>query len=256
MLNIYMIFVMKKLYVIRNLAFAFVVALAMPVAVLAQSENGVLFYESFNGLTGQGGNDGYFDNDEDAGVEVGAEDLETADALDNKEGWGDFVKVAICDRCVRIATKKNSGSITTPAFSVEGAAVLTFCAAAQLDDAVTLYVKVIGDAKLAYGDQSAEQIEIVLPESVKGKTSLSAQSYTVAITEASGDVRLEFSTVSTSASKQRAYLDEIKVQQGTSTGVSGILAGLNRKDVFDLQGRRVTKPGRGLYVVGGKKVMF
>ena len=49
-----------------------------------------MFYESFNGLAGQGGNDGYFDNDEAAGVEVGAEDLTSADNLDNKEGWGEF----------------------------------------------------------------------------------------------------------------------------------------------------------------------
>ena len=49
-----------------------------------------MFYESFNGLTGQGGNDGYFYNDEAAGVEVGAEDLTSADNLDNKEGWGEF----------------------------------------------------------------------------------------------------------------------------------------------------------------------
>ena len=49
-----------------------------------------MFYESCNALTGQGGNDGYFDNDEAAGVEVGAEELTSADNLDNKEGGGEF----------------------------------------------------------------------------------------------------------------------------------------------------------------------
>ena len=100
---------MRKFYSMKNLAIALVVALAMPATVQAENESNVVFYESFNGLTGHGGNDGYFDNDEAAGVEVGAEDLLVADALDNKTGWGEFVKVAICDKCVRIATKKNNG---------------------------------------------------------------------------------------------------------------------------------------------------
>ena len=95
------------------------------------ADSDVVFYESFNGLSGQGGNDGYFDNSADGTVEVGAEDLLDSSLLDNTTGWGDFVKVAICDQCIRIATKKNSGSITTPAFSLNGqSAKLTFNAAA------------------------------------------------------------------------------------------------------------------------------
>ena len=49
---------MKNLYVLKNLDIALAVALAMPTVVLAQNESDVLFYESFNGLNGQGGNDG------------------------------------------------------------------------------------------------------------------------------------------------------------------------------------------------------
>ena len=77
---------MRKFYSMKNLAIALVVALAMPATVRAENESNVVFYESFDGLVGQGGNDGYFDNDEAAGVEVGAEDLLVADALDNKTG--------------------------------------------------------------------------------------------------------------------------------------------------------------------------
>ena len=79
---------MRKFYSMKNLAIALVVALAMPATVQAENESNVVFYESFNGLTGHGGNDGYFDNDEAANVEVGAEDLTSADLLDNKTGWG------------------------------------------------------------------------------------------------------------------------------------------------------------------------
>ena len=151
---------MRKFYSMKNLAIALVVALAMPATVQAENESNVVFYESFDGLAGQGGNDGYFDNDEAANVEVGAEDLTSADLLDNKTGWGEFVKVAICDKCVRIATKKNNGELTTPAFAVDGAATLTFISAAQLEDVVTLYVEVVGEGKLTYGEMTDQKIAI------------------------------------------------------------------------------------------------
>ncbi|MGN0221975.1 MAG: hypothetical protein ACI4BA_07635 [Prevotella sp.] len=246
---------MKKIYAMRNLAIALTMVLAMPAAMQAQSETKVLFYESFDGLNGQGGNDGYFDNDADAGVEVGAEDLISADALDNKDGWGDFVKVAICNQCVRIATKKNSGEITTPAFAVNGTATLSFNAAAQLGDIVTLYVEVVGEGKLTYGEQSAQKIEIALPKSVAGETSLTAQTYSLNLSEATGDIRLKFSTVSSADSKQRAYIDEIKVTSNTQTSIRSISAEKTSSEAFDLLGRKVRDNGKGIVVINGKKIV-
>lgn len=247
---------MRKIYVMRNLAMALTMALAMPATTQAQHGSDVLFYESFNGLTGQGGNDGYFDNDEAAGVEVGAEDLTTSDALDNKNGWGDFVKVAICDKCVRIATKKNRGEITTPAFEVKGDATLTFNTAAQLGDEVTLYVEIVGDGQLTYGGQTAQQIAINLPASTAGVTTLSQQQYTVFISNVTGEVSLKFFTESSSDSKQRAYIDEIKVVAGTGTGITRTTAAA--KDVvtvYDLFGRKASAARKGIYIVNGKKVL-
>ena len=247
---------MRKFYSMKNLAIALVVALAMPATVQAENESNVVFYESFNGLTGQGGNDGYFDNDEAAGVEVGAEDLESADLLDNKTGWGEFVKVAICDKCVRIATKKNNGELTTPAFAVDGAATLTFNAAAQLEDVVTLYVEVVGEGKLTYGEVTDQKISISLPVSTAGVTKLADQNYSIAISDAKGDIQLKFSTISSSASKQRAYLDEIKVVKNSTDGISAISAQKNDSKVYDLLGRSTTKSGKGLRIINGKKVIF
>ena len=239
----------------KNLAIALAVALAMPTVVLAQNESNVLFYESFNGLNGQGGNDGYFDNDETAGVEVGAEDLLSAENLDNTEGWGDFVKVAICNKCVRIATKKNNGSITTPAFAVNGHATLRFNAAAQLADVVTLYVEVVGEGKLTYQDQTDRQIAINLPMSEAGVTSLAAQPYSVKISETSGDISIKFSTISSSDSKQRAYLDEIKVVDDTNTAITTLSAEKKDAQIYDILGRKVNATGKGLYIIDGKKIV-
>lgn len=247
---------MRKFYSMKNLAIALVVALAMPATVQAENESNVVFYESFDGLTGQGGNDGYFDNDESAGVEVGAEDLESAELLDNKEGWGEFVKVAICDQCVRIATKKNNGELTTPAFAVDGAATLTFNAAAQLEDVVTLYVEVVGEGKLTYGEQAAQKISISLPASTAGVTKLADQNYSIAISDAKGDIQLKFSTISSSDSKQRAYLDEIKVVKNSTDVISAISAQKSDSKVYDLLGRSTTKSGKGLRIINGKKVIF
>ena len=246
---------MKKFYIMKNLAVVLALALAMPTAMLAQNESKVLFYESFDGLNGQGGNDGYFDNDETAGVEVGAENLLSAENLDNTEGWGEFVKVAICNKCVRIATKKNNGSITTPAFAVNGNATLSFNAAAQLADKVTLYVEVVGEGKVTYGDQTAQQIVIDLPLSEAGITSLAAQSYSIIISETTGDISLKFSTVSSTDSKQRAYLDEIKVVDNTNTAISTISADRKDSQIYDIYGRKANATSKGIYIINGKKVV-
>ncbi|MGN0224640.1 MAG: hypothetical protein ACI4A7_00960 [Prevotella sp.] len=246
---------MKKIYTMKNLAIVLALAMAMPATVQAQNESDVLFYESFDGLTGQGGNDGYFDNDVDAGVEVGAEDLLTSDLLDNKEGWGDFVKVAICNKCVRIATKKNRGEITTPSFAVNGTANLTFNAAAQLGDIVILYVEIVGEGKLTYNGQTAQKIEIALPESVAGETTLANQLNTVAISEAVGNISLKFSTESSSDNKQRAYIDEIKVVADKSSGITTLKEANKEPDVYDILGRKVNKMGKGIYIINGKKIV-
>ncbi len=245
---------MKTNQVMRNLAIALAVALSSSSMTLS-ADSDVVFYESFNGLSGQGGNDGYFDNDEAAGVEVGAEDLLSAELLDNKEGWGDFVKVAICDKCVRIATKKNNGEITTPAFAATGTATLTFNAAAQLEDVTTLYVEVVGEGKLTYGDTTDKKIAINLPATVAGETTLANENYTLGLTDVTGDISIKFSTISTSTSKQRAYIDEIKVVNGTSSVAANIYDEKQTNEAFDLLGRRVAPTSRGFLIINGKKVI-
>ncbi|MGM9845611.1 MAG: hypothetical protein ACI30K_05220 [Muribaculaceae bacterium] len=231
------------------------------VSAMAVAEPTTLFYESFNNLQGQGGNDGYFDNDTDAGVEVGAEDLLDATSLDNTDGWGEFVKVAICDKCVRIATKKNPGSLTTPAITLGGAdALLSFNAAAQLADVVTLNIEVVdGVGTLTYGDQTGSAIAIVLPESVAGETVLADQNYQVAISGVADACQLKFSTESSSDARQRAYLDEITVT-ADETGVNDIAVAAESaapKGVYTLTGVKIApeRMTRGFYIIDGKKVI-
>ena len=71
-----------------------------------------------------------------------------------------------------------------------------------------------------------------------------------------GDIQLKFSTISSSDSKQRAYLDEIKVVKNSTDGISAISSQKSDSKVYDLLGRSTTKSGKGLRIINGKKVIF
>ena len=43
---------------------------------------------------------------------------------------------------------------------------------------------------------------------------------------------------------------------GVETGIEGIVIVPKDGKIYDLQGRRVTKPGKGVYIIDGKKVFF
>ena len=108
---------------------------------------------------------------------------------------------------------------------------------------------------MEYNGQSANKIEIALPETVFGTTVLANQTYNIAIS-ANGSTAVKFSTVSTSDSKQRAYIDEIKVVNAATNGIRSIETAVNNNKVYDLQGREVKAPGKGIYIVNGKKVVL
>lgn len=106
------------------------------------------------------------------------------------------MKVAVCDKCVRLATKKKSGELTTPSFSLDGAtAKLTFNAAAQLGDKSTIIVEIVGGGYLTYDGTTDYRIGIALPETEAGVTTLSSQTYTLEISGASS-CQIKFTAVS------------------------------------------------------------
>ena len=118
-----------------------------------------------------------------------------------------------------------------------------------------MYVELTGEGCLEYDGQSANNIEIALPETVFGTTVLANQTYNIAIS-ANGSTAVKFSTVSTSDSKQRAYIDEIKVVNAATNGIRSFETAVNDNKVYDLQGREVKAPGMGIYIVNGKKVVL
>ena len=118
-----------------------------------------------------------------------------------------------------------------------------------------MYVELTGEGSLEYDGQSANKIEIALPETVFGTTVLANQTYNIAIS-ANGSTSVKFSTISTSDSKQRAYIDEIKVVNAATNVIRSVETAVNSNKVYDLQGREVKAPGKGIYIVNGKKVVL
>lgn len=108
---------------------------------------------------------------------------------------------------------------------------------------------------MEYNGQSGNKVEIALPETVFGTTVLANQTYNIAIS-ANGSTSVKFSTISTSDSKQRAYIDEIKVVNAATNGIRSVETAVNSNKVYDLQGREVKAPGKGIYIVNGKKVVL
>jgi len=64
---------------------------------------------------------------------------------------------------------------------------------------------------------------------------------------------------SLASAKGSVYLDFSNIDSET-TGITEVNATDNlpsqREGIYDMQGRRVEKPGKGLYIVDGKKVLY
>jgi len=237
----------------------------------SKAEGNTVFYESFNKLDGKGGNDGHTDNYTGADgaevsiAEVDLDDTNYASYLDNASltGWA-FEKVAICDKSVRLGTKKNNGSLTTPAIGLTGDGTLSFNAFAQSGDKVTAYIEITGGATLQYdGGEKAAKIAITLPETTEpATTSLADCGYTVSISGATAESQLIFSCVSSKTDKQRFFLDEVKVSSSESAGIAANAADKATKSgaIYTISGQRVSATStkqltKGLYIVDGRKVI-
>lgn len=254
---------MKHIYLLSTV---FSAALLMAPSAMSADNGNQVFYESFNKLQDKGGNDGYFGNIDYAdgrtdSITVANTDLITTENLDNTEGWT-LNSVAQGDQCVRVSTKKKGGDITTPAFALNGNdATLTFCAAAQAGDNVTLYVELVGDGSLTYDKVTDKKIAIQLPQTINRDgdvvtTVLSDQVYHVAISGVSASTQVKFSTISSKTDKQRVWLDEIRVVTGQATGVNFVKQSHKKStETYNLMGQRIGNNVRGLVIVGGKKVV-
>lgn len=181
-----------------------------------------LLYESFDECDGTGGNDGIW-----GGRSIGA----GTPTYDNK-GWTSTQgKVYASSACVRVGTSSVNGDITTPSFTVNGKAVLSFKAGAwnTSGDGTTLNLSVSNGT--------------ISPSSVTMKKG-EWTDYNVTIT-ANGNVKTTFK-----ASKLRFFLDEVKVTDASTSGIQEIEGSRSSSIVayYTLGGIQVAAPSSGIYL--------
>lgn len=185
-----------------------------------------LLYESFDNCGGIGGNDNKWGGNGVAGSEAHNNEFDN-------QGWTSTGKIYSGDGCVRLGTSKIAGNITTPAFTVNGSAYLSFKAGGWdgTNDATTLTLSVNN------GTLSKNTVSIT-----KG----SWKSFGVTIT-ATGTVKVTFK-----ANKQRFFLDEVKVVDPTiDSGIHDTVTGDANEIVayYSLNGTRLNGPRPGVCIV-------
>ena len=145
----------------------------------------VLLYESFDKCGGTGGNDNQWSGNGVAGSEA------LSMEFDNN-GWTSSNKIFSGNQCVRLGNSSTAGVITTPVFSVNGSAYLSFKAGGWdgTNDATSL--------TLSVNNGTLSKTTVTIPRG-------SWKSFGVNIT-ATGTVKVTFK-----ADRKRFFLDEVKV---------------------------------------------
>lgn len=192
-----------------------------------QHKPGTLFYESFNGCEGSGGNDGLF-----SGGQAG-----TAAFVADNDGWdGDAISGA--DQCVKTGTSKKSGDVTTPDIQVNGTATLTFLAAPFGKDGTTLTLRPSGGFTI-----TPSTFELTQGEWTECTATITGE----------GLLALTFSPA------KRMFLDEVLLMDDNYNGVGEIRRIVHADNaVYNLQGVRMnsTNLPRGIYIKNGKKIVI
>lgn len=186
----------------------------------------ILLSESFDKCGGTGGNDNKWGGNGVAGSIAHNIDFDN-------QGWTSSYKIFSGNQCVRLGTSDKPGDITTPAFSVNGTACLSFKAGAwnTADDATSLTLSV------SNGTLSATKVSI--PRASWGQ-------FVVNI-NATGNVKVTFKS-----DKKRFFLDEVKVVDPTiDSGIHDNVTGDANEIVayYSLNGTRLNGPRPGVCIV-------
>lgn len=185
-------------------------------------EGDYLLKETFNGNNSEGGNDNKWNNI-----------TSVADPVFDNEGWTSANdKIYGANECIRMGTAKLPGTITSPTFTVNGTATLSFKAGAwdSKGDGKTLTVTA------SNGSLSQGTFEMKRGEWTNYSTTITA----------TGDVKLTFTT-----SAKRFFLDDVYVTNA-STGIVSTTADTAKRTVvgyFGLDGTRLQTPRKGVNIV-------
>lgn len=181
-----------------------------------------LFKETFDGNNSEGGNDNKWNNI-----------TSVADPVFDNEGWTSANdKIYGANECIRMGTSKLPGTITSPTFTVNGTATLSFKAGAwdSKGDGKTLTVTA------SNGSLSQGTFEMTRGAWTNFSTTITA----------TGNVKLTFTT-----SAKRFFLDDVYVTNA-STGIVSTTADTAKRTVvgyFGLDGTRLQTPRKGVNIV-------
>lgn len=188
-----------------------------------------IFYESFDKCNGTGGNDGQWSGS------IATKTLTDAD----NDGWTNpSDKMFSGYQCAKFGTSSITGFATTPAFTVNGTATLTFKAGAwnASKDGTTLQV-------------AADNATITPSVFTISKGSWTDCTATI---KGTGTVRVTFTP------GLRFFLDEVKVVGDTTTAIQTVKSATTFSNrIYTLDGRYVGTDSsvlpRGIYVINGRK---
>lgn len=148
----------------------------------------VVFYESFDGCDGTGGNNGQFSS------------TGTNDAICDNTGWiGTSVNAAA--QCIKIGSGSKGGNITTPNITIDKVALLTFNLASWKGDKSNVTIT-ISNGTLGYNGSLATSFTLTPSDSKFDNVEM--------IVKASSAFTINFSS---NAKNQRFFLDEVKVTE-------------------------------------------
>lgn len=185
--------------------------------------SGSTMHESFDKCTGTGGNDGRFSGN----IAVATASKDNYDVA----GWTSTGTIYEANKCVRLGKSGTAGNITSPSFTVNGSAILTF-KAARWDGS-----KDGTNLKLSVSNGTLSQSSVTM-------TRGAWTDYDVKIT-ATGNVKVTFT-----AGSGRFFLDEVKVTDASTSGIREIEGSRSSSIVayYTLGGVQVTAPSPGIYL--------
>lgn len=164
----------------------------------AYGDNQTFFYESFNNCAGSGGNDEPFNPSSTSAI-----------VYDNT-GWTATGSIYGANQCARVGTSKNKGTLTTPALAYSGSnkLCLTFKAAPWAAETPAMTVTLNNGAvnESSEGNSTAKNITL------SNMTSGQWNEYTLYLSGVTSTTTITFS-----GSKNRFFLDEVKVEEVGST---------------------------------------
>lgn len=188
-------------------------------------DGSTLFYESFDKCAKDGGNDGKWSN-------ISTNFLLTDGYADNAGWTSTNGKLYCANQCVRVGATKFAGTVTTPSFTVNGMATMTFKAGAWNTD------------------EDASKLTLSVSNGSLGKSYVPLSrgewgTFSVAI-NATGSVKVTFA-----ADKKRFFLDEVKVVNPSIDGIDEVETLQDAVPVayYSLGGTRLDGPRHGVCIV-------